>query len=139
MSSFETNGVIIDTTSPLVSVWNEISCTYKRSKKWSAVKKGGKQTVKKLCVFVTQMHWLRVGVLAELAEERVGGYVYQSDREGIMTAWDVEDPQSGIVKQELAVGTTSGHFPLHLYCLHCTEYVQDKSFRCFCLFVYRGH
>ena len=66
------------------------------------------------------MHWLRVGVLAELAEERVGSYVYQSDREGIMTAWDVEDPQSGIIKQELAVGTTSGHLPLHLNYLHCT-------------------
>lgn len=48
--------------------------------------------------------------MAEIAEELVSGYVHQSDREGIMVAWDIEDHQSGIVKHELAVGTTPGYY-----------------------------
>lgn len=47
--------------------------------------------------------------MAEIAEELVNGYVYQSDRQGIMTAWDVDDHQSGLVSYHLAVGTTPGH------------------------------
>lgn len=46
--------------------------------------------------------------MAEIAEELTSGHVHQADREGIMVAWDVEDHQSGIVKHELAVGTTPG-------------------------------
>lgn len=48
--------------------------------------------------------------MAEIAEELVSGYMHQADREGIMVAWDIEDHQSGIVKHELAVGTTPGYY-----------------------------
>lgn len=48
--------------------------------------------------------------MAEIAEELTSGHVHQADREGIMVAWDVEDHQSGIVKHELAVGTTPGYY-----------------------------
>lgn len=61
-------------------------------------------------IFVLQVYWLRVGVMVEIVEELISGYVYQIDREGIMVVWDVEDYQFGIVKYKLVVGIILGYY-----------------------------
>ena len=54
-----------------------------------------------------QIRSLRVGVLSG-EEEKVDGYVWQSDHNGIKVSWVVYDHQSGVTGLKYAVGTSPG-------------------------------
>ncbi|WAR05119.1 hypothetical protein MAR_020488, partial [Mya arenaria] len=100
ISTFETDGVIIDNTPP----------------------KLGK---------------LQVGVLSGDDEERVFGFVWQSDHSGIKSSWVANDHESGIQGVRYAVGTSNGsdgvvnwveqdNYAKDLY-IHCTLNDTDTS------------
>ncbi|CAG2187681.1 unnamed protein product [Mytilus edulis] len=71
MAAFETNGVLVDTTPPVI-------------------------------------HWLRVGALAGVNEDKFDGYVWQADTSGIKAAWLAVDPQSGIKEYMVSIGSHKG-------------------------------
>lgn len=58
----------------------------------------------------SQIHWLRVGALAGINEDKFDGYVWQADTSGIKAAWLAVDPQSGIKEYMVSIGSHKGMF-----------------------------
>lgn len=62
----------------------------------------------KFIFYLSQVFWLRVGVIGGAPEQKVEGYVWQADTKGIKASWLTDDPQSGIAGYTVAVGTSPG-------------------------------
>ena len=54
------------------------------------------------------MKWLHVGVFSGEDEDVHNGYAFQTDHNGIKVSFLAVDPESGVVKITLKVGTSPG-------------------------------
>ena len=56
-----------------------------------------------------QMLYVHAGVLTDVTEEVVNGFVYQNNPEGILGSWKAIDLESGIIEYRVSVGTAEGN------------------------------
>ncbi|KAI8518956.1 hypothetical protein Bbelb_022130, partial [Branchiostoma belcheri] len=59
--------------------------------------------------------YVRVGVLDGSEEEKIDGYVWQADPEGIQASWKALDPESQIKDYWVCIGTSPGSSDIHDY------------------------
>ena len=60
-------------------------------------------------MYISQIKWLHVGVFNGENEDIHNGYVYQTDHSGIKISLLVVDPESGVSKINIRVGTSPGN------------------------------
>ena len=58
--------------------------------------------------FIFQIKWLNVGVFSGESEDLFNGFVYQSDHKGIKLSLLAMDPESGVTKVTVKIGSNPG-------------------------------